>query len=98
MAGASMIALRAMNPTAIEILRAAMEEIARDSIDLAWQKDFARAALEAAAKAPGIADNNEMHAVALAAIQRCVNIGPNSRETVADAVLVAVDEWMRGGK
>lgn len=108
-----------MNPTALQILRAALENISRacdqqhsnvcnvhGACRTFCNAGVARAALEAAAKAPGLADDEElMTEVARLARQCPVGQARFTMEPVtslllqtAKWILDAVDAYQRGGK
>jgi hypothetical protein len=89
-----------MNPTALQILRAALEKIAEPMKD--WhhgrlERDItlARAALEAAAKAPSLADHVVAMAHAYEAVLDHVDNRPEAADACARDVLRALDAYQR---
>lgn len=88
-----------MNPSALQILKAFAEGIALDPLRKNVDRDAARAALEAAAKAPGLADDATLVTVVQGVISDARNgIGKYKNRITADVVLRAIDAYQRGIK
>lgn len=94
-----------MNPTALQILRAALEEI-RDSGCIAQMGDqrcecpkTARLYLEAAGKAPGLADDPKLARAVATAISKVRNghLQAWKNTDLAAAALDSIDTYLRGG-
>lgn len=88
-----------MNPTVLQILRAACEEIANppEGAIAAYARNTARAALEAADRAPGLADDTIALAHVYEAILDHVDNRPEVAEACAKDVLRAIAAYQRGG-